>query len=528
VVFGGPPDDNALEGAALVASWFGVLSDVRGVRFPVSVGELPNGNAVVFGLRKSPLLANLSLPTEAGPLLAMRDNPRDPYGKLLIVTGDSSEDLLIAARALANDGRMPRTSDLRAQAGPVPTRQAYDAPRWLQADKPSAIGTYTTAERLKLQGTGSINLYFRLPPDLFLRARQSVPLLLKYGYAGVPEKARAVLHVRLNGKDIDSIRLKPTTSLVEESETVRLPTGSLLAYTNTLTVDFYFEHNSPSQNLRPSFAIHRDSSLDLRGIPHSVVLPRLELFADAGYPFTEWPDLGRTAVIMPSAPNPAEYEALLDMAGFFAAQTGSPATALTVTGPDHLDRLQDKDLVVIGTGNSQPLLSEWAENMPLDLAGQKMHLNENPPPSLLLHPAWPFRNYDRERLRELLGDGAAIDALVESFVSPLRPDRSVVALVPRDSGASEALRTLFTPSERQGPVYGGVAVSQNGRFESFLVGTLAYHRGDLDRHQYTTVLLFENYGLIPLLVLLLAYIIVTWVHQSAERVAARRLAVWEN
>ena len=71
-----------------------------------------------------------------------------------------------------------------------------------------------------------------------------------------------------------------------------------------------------------------------------------------------------------------------------------------------------------------------------------------------------------------------MDVLVESFVSPLRADRVVVAIVPGGSDAIDAVRALFTPSERQGPVYGGVAVSRNGRFESFLVGTLAYHAGN--------------------------------------------------
>jgi cellulose synthase (UDP-forming) len=457
----------------------------------------------------------------------MRDNPRDPYGKLLIVTGDRSEDLLVAARALASTSRMPHADSARAHAVSVAARQAYDAPRWLQADKPSAIGAYTTAERLKLQGMGSVNLYFRLPPDLFLRAQQSVPLLLKYSYAGAPAGSRPALHVRLNGKDIDSIRLKPAPNLVEQSETVRLPTGSLVAYTNTLTVDFYFEDNSPA-NLRPSFAIHRDSSLDLRGIPHSVVLPRLELFADAGYPFTEWPDLGRTAVIVPDAPTPAEYEALLDMAGFFGAQTGATATALTVVGTDHLDRVQDKDIVLIGTPDSQPLLTQWVANMPLDLSGGKMSVNESRAPSLLLHAEWPFRDSDHDLLTKLLSNGSGVDALVESFASPLHPDRLVVAIVPRGSEAVDAVRALFTPSERQGPVYGGVAVSRDGRFESFLVGSLAYHAGNPDRYQYTAVLLFENYWIIPLLVVLIAAMIVAWLHRSTERVAARRLATWET
>jgi cellulose synthase (UDP-forming) len=525
LVFGDSPDQNTLNSAALVASWFGVLSDIRGVHFPVSVGEFPKGNAIVVALRDSRLLAGLSLPSEPGPLLAMCDNPRDPYGKLLIITGDRSEDLIEAARSLTSDSQMPRAANVRTPISQVAARQAYNAPRWLQAGKPSAIGTYTTNERLTLQGTGSINLYFRLPPDLFLRARQSVPLLLKYQYGGTPKGSPATLHVRLNGKDIDSIYLKPASGPVEESEVFRIPTGSLLAYTNTLTVDFYFERNTPPPGGRMSFAIHRDSSLDLRGIPHSVVLPRLELFADAGYPFTRWPDLSRTAIIIPDVPTPAEYEIVLDMAGFFGAQTGALASGLTVADSRQLDRVHDKDLVLIGTPDSQPLLSKWVERMPLGLSGLDMRVNQGATAILLLHSAWPFREYDGDRLRRLLG-GANLDLLVESFVSPLRPDRLVVAIVPGTSSAIDAVRALFAPSERQGPVYGGVAVSHKGRFDSFLVGTLAYHAGDLDRPQYTTVLLIENYWLIPPLVLLLAAVIVAWVRWSTERVAKRRLAPW--
>jgi len=533
VAFDDQPDSTTLRGAALVASWFGVLSDVRGVRFPVSLGELPNGNALVFALRGSRLLANLSLPSVPGPLLVMRDNPHDPYGKLLILTGDRSDDLLEAARALTNANWMPHVDSMRAHAASPAARQLYDAPRWLQTDSPSALGTYTTDERLKLQGTGSISLYFRLPPDLFLRARQSVPLLLRYQYSGAPEQSHPAIHIRLNGRDVDSIQLKPASSPVEEAEIVRLPTGSLVTYTNSLTIDFYFAGNAPVTKARPSFAIRRNSSLDLHGLPHSVVLPRLELFGEAGYPFTEWPDGSRTAVIMPHTATPAEDETLMDMAGFFGAQTGALETGIEITDPDHLDREQDKDLVLIGTPGSQPLLSEWAGSMPLDLSEPELRINQTAESTLFLHPEWPFRGYDSGRLRSLI-DGAStggpnhMDALVESFVSPLRPDRLVVAIVPSGPNALDAVRTLFTPAERQGPVYGGVAVSRNGRFESFLVGTRAYHSGKLDRYQYTTVLIFENYMLIPLLVLLLAGMIVAWVRWSTERVAARRLATHES
>jgi cellulose synthase (UDP-forming) len=367
-----------------------------------------------------------------------------------------------------------------------------------------------------------------LPPDLFLRARQTVPLLLKYEYSGAPPESLPKLHVRVNGKDIDSISLKPTPVSISRSETVRIPTDSLLPYTNTLSIDFYFERNVPPSTAQTSFAIDRESTLDLSGIPHSVVLPRLELFADGGYPYTEWPDLSRTAVVMPANPPPSACEALLDIAGFFGAQTGSLTTALTVINTGHLDRARDKDLVLIGTADSQPLLRDWAASMPLDLSGQKKHLNQAAAPSSLLHPGWPFHNYDRDRLSRLIDGGVPIDTVVESFVSPLHADRLVVAIVPADSGGDEALRALFTPSERQGPVYGGVAVSQNGRFQSFVVGSLAYQTGNLDRFQHLRVLLLEYYEFIPLFVLLLAAMIAAWVRRGTERVAARRLAECET
>src|SRR5262249_8970287 len=389
VVFANSPDLHTLKAAAIVTSWFGVFSDVRGIRFPTSIGRLPDGNAVVFLLRGSELASGLALPAQPGPLIAIRDNPHDPFGKLLIVTGERSEDLVAAARALVTrNNAQAHVDSAYVRNSEVPLSQEYAAPRWLRVDRPAPIGTYTTADRFELKGSGSINIYFRLPPDLFLLARQSVPLLLKFKYEGVAEGSRAALYLQLNGKDVDSIRLRPAAVPTEEAEIVRLPTGRLQAYTNTLTV--YFDFGAPQNASRQYALIHRDSWLDLRALPHSVTLPRLELFADAGYPFTQWPDLGRTAVVLPEAPTDADYEALLDMAGSFGAQTGQPGTALTISDAAHVASVADKDLVVLGAPATQPLLAEWGSAMPLQLSGGRAWLNEDQTTSRWLHPQWPL------------------------------------------------------------------------------------------------------------------------------------------
>jgi hypothetical protein len=80
------------------------------------------------------------------------------------------------------------------------------------------------------------------------------------------------------------------------------------------------------------------------------------------------------------------------------------------------------------------------------------------------------------------------------------------------------------PSVRQGPVYGGVTVSQEGYFQSFLVGVEAYHAGELNGYDQTKVFLIENYWYAPLVAMLLAFMIAAWLRYKTEQVAARRLA----
>src|SRR5208337_4919169 len=76
-VFLTPPDTKTLSAAGMVASWLGVLSSTKPVRFSVTVGNIPPGNAVVFANSRSALPAVLQLPGGSGALLALRDNPSD-------------------------------------------------------------------------------------------------------------------------------------------------------------------------------------------------------------------------------------------------------------------------------------------------------------------------------------------------------------------------------------------------------------------------------------------------------------------
>lgn len=101
IVFSAAPSAKALEAAGIVSSYFGMLGDYRAIRFPVSIGTVPSGNAVLIAENPASLAAELNIGQPSTPTLAVRTNPNDPYSKVLIVTGDDADQLLVAAQALA-------------------------------------------------------------------------------------------------------------------------------------------------------------------------------------------------------------------------------------------------------------------------------------------------------------------------------------------------------------------------------------------------------------------------------------------
>jgi len=169
--------------------------------------------------------------------------------------------------------------------------------------------------------------------------------------------------------------------------------------------------------------------------------------------------------------------------------------------------------------SSQPLLTEWAARMPLALMRDESRINSAPGFSHWLHPEWPFRHDDRERLARFVAGGYTFDVVLEHFVSPFRSDRSVVAIVPGGEDGGAAAAAAFSGG-RSGPIYGGLAVSRDGRFESFLLGVDAYQAGSANEYQRALVMVHEHYLLILAVVLLVAFVVPRPARAGAERVSA--------
>jgi hypothetical protein len=168
-------------------------------------------------------------------------------------------------------------------------------------------------------------------------------------------------------------------------------------------------------------------------------------------------------------------------------------------------------------------LSAWSSSLPLQFDADGARLNPDRTWRRFLHPEWPFRSGDRDRLTKVLEEGPEPEMIVAQLVSPFRGDRSAVVIVPGEQSGYREMAGLYSLAVRNGPVYGAVALAQGGRFQSFLVGKRAVHSGDPGPRQRAIVFLFENYRLLPLAVLALALVVAVDVRRAAERRAERRI-----
>ena len=95
--------------------------------------------------------------------------------------------LVTAARSLALEnnvlqGRTVQVSDFQLPAA----RQADDAPLWLRTDRISPLGIILSTKLLQSDGSGTLPVYVRIPPDLYFGDTTTLPLHLDYRYNAIP------------------------------------------------------------------------------------------------------------------------------------------------------------------------------------------------------------------------------------------------------------------------------------------------------------------------------------------------------
>lgn len=501
-VFARQPSLEELEAAGVVASWFGALSSYRGVNFPVYIGQLPEGHAVVFSSGGA-LPDGLQLPADgsSGSRIALIENPKTFAGKLLVLSGGDGRSLNMVARSLALGSEALSGESTLIREFTEPTkREPYDAPRWIPTDRKVKFGELVPNWQLEVAGLypDTIRVPFHVPPDLFTWRSKGLELGLKYRYTPTVG-AKSTLNVNINNEFVEAIALSYTDEDKYAEDRINLPfvasydaINKASVYVpdykfgadNTLQFQYYFERKKEGackdvvlDNLRG--AVDADSTMDLSSFPHFAFLPDLSLFANGGFPFTRYADLAETAFILPQDISEEEAEAYLTVIGRLGAATGYPAIRFRLGYASQIEEFEDYDILVIGAAAKQPLLERWRDEMPMTVINGATHLRVVGPVERL-RAKWDNRDIGAamdHAGRVIQQAGASLGAIM-SFESPLSSKRTVVLLTAGDEARlAEVADMLVDPGKTQF-IRGDLVLLNGDELNHYVMGD-QYTVGDL-------------------------------------------------
>jgi cellulose synthase catalytic subunit (UDP-forming) len=533
------PSNRALEAAGVVASWFGVRAKSRALTFPVTFdGALPKGNVVLFVEGSGGMPADFDL-RGRGPVIAVRTNPSDPYGKVLIIAGEDGSQLVTAARSLALEnnllqGQTVQVSDFQLP----PVRQADDAPLWLRTDRVSPFWNYSVANTLQSDGSGTLPVYVRIPPDLDFSNETTLPLHLDYRYNAVPLAGGSTMRVSANGSLVNELALPQRDNPKQTLDaTVAVPLVSMRPFANTFLFNFFFQigkgapcRTTPPINLQGGLL--RSSYLDLRGLHHWTAMPNLELFANAGFPFTRFADLSQTRIVLPPKATSAEIGLYLTLVAYFAEQTGYPALRLQVDDSTGLGK--DADYLVLGTPSDQPVFDELNQHLPVTVAQDGVSVKDTKGFFSAIQAAWwQIAEMRQDRWGKLTNNrqnpgsiadlGEFPDAVIQGIESPWHPGRSVVSVTIKNDNSITAFTDAFLKTASSASISDSVSILQGTGFTSYRLGDSFYQVGHLPWWSRVRHWLKEFPWLIVLLTFLLGWFVVPWTIARLDLRARARL-----
>jgi cellulose synthase (UDP-forming) len=309
---------------------------------------------------------------------------------------------------------------------------------------------------------------------------------------------------------------------------IPVPVVNLRPFSNSLSFDFTFQmlKSGGCKDTTPinmQGAILRDTFLDLRGYPHYTQLPNLEIFANAGFPFTHRADLSETTVILPSLPTPQELELYLTLMGHFGRQTGMPVFRVKVDGSDAMKAGANTDFLVLGTGDDQPGFDKLQASLPVNVRGGQVQITDTEGLFGLPHRAWwKIQAPEHTESGDLTASGTP-DSVLEGVESPYSPGRSVVVINVKDAATYDNFLTTFLKVQQASDINGSVSVLHGSLFQSFRIGNSSYHIGTLPWWTRLTLWFMQVPWLAALCAMGLAFLLAIWVRIWLRTHARKRL-----
>ncbi|POT55548.1 cellulose biosynthesis cyclic di-GMP-binding regulatory protein BcsB [Citrobacter amalonaticus] len=540
MVFASAPDREQQQAASIVSSWFGSRAVWRGQHFPVLYNKLPDRNAIVFATNDKRPDFLRDHPAVKAPTIEMISHPEDPYIKLLVVFGRDDNDLLMAAKGIAQGNVLFRGSSVTIDdVKPLVARKPYDAPNWVRTDRPVTFGELKTYEE-QLQSSGMepapINLSLNLPPDLYLLRSTGIDMNINYRYTTPPTKDSSRMDISLNNQFLQAfslssnqesnrllLRLPVLQGLLDDKTDVSIP-ALKLGTTNQLRFNFEYMNPMPGgsvdncvtfQSVPNHVVIGDDSTIDFSKYYHFLEMPDLRAFANAGFPFSRMADLSETIAVMPKTPNEAQMQTLLDMTGIIGAQTGFPALNLTIADDGSQIQGKDADIMIIGA-----IPDKLKDDKHIDLLVQATQSWVRTPMRQAAFPSIMPDEIDRTpNAQSTISSSGAMAAIV-GFQSPFNDQRSVIALLADSPRGYELLNDAINDSGKRAVMFGSVSVIRESGVNSLRVGDVYYvgHLPWFERLWYA----LSNHPVLLAVLAAISVVLLAWVLWRLLRIISRR------
>jgi hypothetical protein len=545
-VFGSNPSTATLEAAGIVASWLGDLASYRGAWFPAHLNRLPNDNLVLFATSDDRPQGLLNLPAINGPSVSVVPHPSDSRFKILLVMGRDGAELRAAATSLglAKPGLAGQTVSSIKLDGLKP-RVPYDAPRWLPSDRPVKFGELATLQELNVRGLTPdlVRLNMTTPPDLFAWNSPGVPVNLRYRYTPRIKPDKSNLNVLVNDKYVTSYPLlaypgagapdSVVSDLVAKFGPGDLMPGQakfhmpVVHLRSKSQMQFHFSFDYPKEgacrdvvldNMRA--AIDPESVIDISSFPHYLKMPDVSAFANTGFPFTRMADLSETAVVMPDSYSSGDIGTYLTLMGRMGQSTGLPVYGVAVTRAADVQKVANRDILLLGGPATQSLFKDWAKAMPFSSDGELRAFNMTDLRRKYL-PWYESPKDDKPSTVNLSAVTLAREAVVFGFQSPLNSNRSVVALTSdRTTGQADLLNALMD-EDVVPKIQGGISVIR-GKDVDAMEGVSTYYVGSLPPLLAIRWALSNNIWMAALLIVLVAILLAGVFYTVLRRQAGQR------
>lgn len=422
--------------AGVVASGIARHFDYRKVKFSHSLDIREGVDNVLIG--STAFASNvldryaLKLPKGDGGLMKVFHLPTpsggvDKMRALVTISADDPIALKIAAQTFTNMSLpYPGTDELRAYSFNIPDISMYGGRQVLATEKvypfrDLGMSSYTfqgqTGRHGKRRFSGNgTDLTFRLPPDFLIKQNQYAKLNINFAY-GAGLRNDSTMTITVNDAPFRDIHLDKVGGGFIEAYKLDIPTYLFKAGSNTITFRPFLNTNRQVCDVAITdglfVTVFDNSTISFPPMPHFVELPKLDLFALNGFPFTKWPDGYQTMVYLPKPDSSAAIDTALNLIGLMGQRNGFPlfGTQVTFTEPSSWEG----ELLVVGPSSAIPKF--LFERAPMQLEG----LGSVPYPV--------NRSFDSETSfafsKQVSGLGEGTGLLMQ-FESPFKKGRSVV------------------------------------------------------------------------------------------------------